>query len=353
MMNMIERPIAKGGGTRGLVDQELPTRAALGAALDRLGLVNGQRVPVAVTIGFANCGVGSGPDLRGWLEEMSEELGEPIIFTGDHGISYAPTQCVEFAERLFGHAGLQLLAVELAPVAAGRVVGRLSSAAMTLGSGVAWSARILHDQVMEAFESDGPFDEAVHVSANGVSGPLGALAGVAVEENLCRIRRVSVAALGPAVGAALSLLRESPTNLLQGEATFGPVGLHGGEERAHESFHENGSMGVAPATDLLPHEAEGRGSEARPDDTHQLRRRPEVIASHREGSPSPGNHRVDDFDDDPLDGDFLSPGHDDLAGIEAFAHPDDLPQHGFSTRDFLLGALGMLILVILLWLIVL
>jgi hypothetical protein len=307
------------------------------------------------------------------LEEMSEELGEPVVFIGDPGISYAPTRYLDFVEGVFVDSGLDLLAVELAPVAASRMFGSLPSGAMTLGSGVAWSARILHDHVLEAFESEGPFDEVVHVAARGAPRPLGALAGVDVDERLCQTRRVSAGALAPAVGAALSLLGPPRTNLLYGESTYGPLGSYPGSDLVSAASPRAPDRGID--------EDSGNGESARrkesgrfnPSETYQLQRFSGSAPSDRSDvrPPDRSDVRLSDrsdvrpkarresasrpspFDDDLVADESSSSAFDDLAGIEAFAHPGEPPPRSFSFTDFLLGALVMLAIVLVVWLVLL
>lgn len=363
LIDVVERPIAKAGGPRDPIEQELSTRAALEAALDRLGFVDGVHVLAGATIGFANCGVGSGPALQGWLETLSDEIEEPIVLAGDDGISYSPSRCVEFVQRVFEQAGLQLDRVELAPVAATRVLRPLRSGALTLGSGVAWSARVLNDQVLEAFEAtDGPFDDVLHVVAGGVAEPLMDLDGVEVDEELCRNRGVPVAALAPAAGVAVSLLGSERTNLLDGETVYGSVVAagtrHGGRSSAAAvpptggwvRSDTNDDVAVIAAEteagsfDDFVAEHEGWPS-GRIGDTHQLRTLPGSVEHSREYAPPP------ERDVSRPRGPVAA--GDDLEGIEAFAHPVDDSVGGFDVSDFLLGALSVLAIVLALTLVLL
>ena len=224
----VERPIAKGGGPRDPIEEESSTRAAIEAGFDRLGLTTAVPLMVGVTIGFPHCGVGSGPALRDWLADLSLELGEPIVHVGDHGVSYAPMHCIDFVRRVFEPIPLHLDRIELAPVAASRMLESLRSGAVTLGSGVAWSARILDRDVLEAFEIiDGAFDEVLQVVSNGLVIPIEHLEGVFVDEELCRNRGLSVGSLGPAVGVAVALHDSPHANLLDGQLVGGQARVSG------------------------------------------------------------------------------------------------------------------------------
>ncbi|MEL7158953.1 MAG: hypothetical protein AAFN30_20500 [Actinomycetota bacterium] len=345
VLDMVERPIAKAGGPRDPIEQEVSTRAAIVAALDRLGLAEGADLLAGATIGFSNCGVGSGPALQGWLESLSHEIDEPLVLVGEVGISYAPTRCVEFVQRVFDQSGLRLDRVELAPVAAARVMGHVSSAALSLGSGIAWTARVLDDVVLEAFEAtDGPFDDDLRLVGNGSVPPaLSLLDGVAVDESLCRNRGVTITALAPAAGVALGLLSTEATNLLDGrpvirsEAAI-PVSTPPPVRPARPSPSAGATSfsrePVSPDFDELdPSGAEGPGawSSATSKDTYELRRVPEAV-DHR------SLDRGRAFAEAPLEG-------EEFDGIEAFAYAEDADR-GIKGADMLLGALAMLAIIL-------
>ena len=342
LIDVVERPIAKAGGPRDPIDQEASTRAALLAALDRMGIPAGSDLFAGATIGFSNCGVGSGPALRGWLESLSEDLAEPIMIVGDVGVSYAPARCVEFVQRVFEDSGLHLDRVELAPVAAARMMGGLSSGTVSLGSGVPWTARVLDGQVLEAFEAgDGEFDRDVRVTANGGAAVSpSSLHGVTVAEPLCRNRGVSVAALAPAAGVAVGIMSGERTNLLEGSTLNGPSvrAVTSARTVRHPpapatSFSREATV-APPIERSAPAVAPSHTGEwARPDvtsDTYRLDRMPDEF-----GAP-----------DDPYALDDLGDTPDEFAGIEAFAYEEERESRGFNLTDFAIGALAMLAVVL-------
>lgn len=388
--DLVERPIAKGGGPRDPIEEESSTRTAIEAGIDRLGLNPGVPVLVGVTIGFPHCGVGSGPALRDWLADLSHELGEPIVFVGDHGVSYAPAHCVDFVRRVFEPIGVHLDRVELAPVAASRVLDSLRSGAITLGSGVAWSARILDRDVLEAFELiDGAFDEVMQVVSNGIADPVEHLEGVFVDDELCRNRGVSLGSMAPAVGVAVALHDRSRSDLLDGQL-IGP-----GQARPDDTFGmvENQPAPVpAPAPayerDQPPRAQSGRQSGPLWSGTEQSGM--ERSVSERSGSepsvhqpefidarygdvrdrpdelPMPGVdyvgddttyklRRPPDVPRNRMPGDVEAErwapagrqGRDDRARIESFSpQPTSFESsNGFHVSDFILGALLMLAVV--------
>ncbi|MEM9134062.1 MAG: hypothetical protein AAF962_21280 [Actinomycetota bacterium] len=350
VLDVVERPIAKAGGPRDPIEQEVSTRAAVVAALDRLGLPDGSGLLAGATIGFSNCGVGSGPALQGWLESLSEELSQPLVQVGDVGISYAPARCLDFVQRVFDQSGLRLDRVELAPVAAARTMGRVSSAAVSLGSGIAWTARILEDQVLEAFEAaDGPFDDALRqIGAGGelAARPI-ALHGIAIEESLCRNRGVTAPALAPAIGVARGLLSREHTNLLDGRAISSAASAattpppSRTKQRAvtgelaqshHDAPPADRQAAYVEAEDDSPAWAR-QGSIPTSKNTYQLRRVPEDVhpVDHGRGP-------------DPVPG--RAPAPDEFAGIEAFAHAEE-PPRGVTVFDVVLGILAVLAVVLL------
>ncbi len=377
--DVVERPIVKGGGPRDPIEEESSTRAAIEGGIERLGLTSRMPLLVGVTIGFPHCGVGSGPALREWLADLSLELGEPIVFVGQHGVSYAPAHCIDFVRRVFEPTHLHIDRLELAPVAASRALESLRSRAVTLGSGVAWSARILDRDVLEAFEIiDGAFDEVLHVVANGVGNPIDHIEGVYVDEMMCRNRGLSVGVMAPAVGVAVALHEPTQSNLLDGQYLSGPTPRQAVRQPRVEVVSQAPapdhlgaqSLGQAWPTadeslpqppevdsrfdDRLDHGnaaaplADTRFASSRPelgddlDTTHRLRRLPPEAARSRE----PVDERLGRSQAAPPATGRQA--RDDMAGIESFSPQPTLLEspNRFHVSDFLLGALLMLALVL-------
>ena len=376
----VERPIAKAGGPRDPIEQEFSTRSAIEAGLDRLDVIDVSSMAVGATIGFPNCGVGSGPALQEWLESLGEDLDEPVFYTGTGGVSYAPASCVDFVQRVFEPTGLGLNRVELAPVAAARVLKSVRSGAISLGSGVAWSARLLNNQVLEAFETvDGGFDDELQVLINGIGQPITSLDGFDIDPSFGPNRGLTAAALAPSVGVAVGLLDPEGPNLLAARTTgAGDVGTD--QPSAMEAIHpapgtetdappdawapapsddpQDGASG--PADDAAHDESDGSNLDdrfdpqvddlgsiqdelraLRTDETHQLRKPPRTIERSRElrsPRPSAPDPRVEQLPSRGPAGPFDR--------IEAFAHPEPKQDNGFHLADFLLGALLMLAVVL-------
>ncbi len=357
VVDVSERPIARAGGPRNPMDSEAATRAALVAALDRVGITDPSGHVAAATIGFPNCGVGSGPALRGWLESLSMELDERFVLVGDTGVSYAPARCVELVHRVFEDSGLMLDRVELAPVAAARILGRVANGAISLGSGIAWTARVLDDQVLEAFEAaDAPFDHELLVAGPG-TGPTSPayLDGVIVDESLCRNRGVTPAALAPATGVALGVLSASPTNLLAGHTLHGAAPVTTASGRwATPSAATSFSRESAGHHDHASLRAPAEPDWSRPGpvaNTHQLQRIPNQGPIHTgpdpRGSFDRPTHTGHDSFDRPAD-----TGGNDFRNIEDFAFDESQQQRTLDGMDVALGALAVLAVVLVLLLVI-
>ncbi len=339
--DLVERPIGSGDGS---LDQaaELRLQTALLAALDALGLSEPTPLLMGVSIGMANCGVGSGPALRDWLENLSGRLGQPFLCAGNPGVSYAPADVVSFLRRVFEPLPLHLDRIELAPVAASRVIPAMHPGAITLGSGMSWSARIVGHEVLEAYEiAGGQVDQTLSVATGSDVEPIEQLEGIDVDPELCRQRGLTVGALAPAVGVALALRTSPPTNLLAAE----PVGVIPGPAVASRPAPVRDPNPVAAGPGLRSTEPAAqtdvrtmpvqRWDPARADgwDATDQREPPTVDAYDRYD-----NYQA------PRRSDDLTPG----PAVGSRRHPRDHRQadSGFHVSDFVLGALLMLAVVL-------
>ncbi|MEM9563875.1 MAG: hypothetical protein AAGA93_14735 [Actinomycetota bacterium] len=339
--DLVERPIGSGDGS---LDQsaELRLQTALLAALDAIGLSEPTPLLMGVSIGMANCGVGSGPALRDWLENLSGRLGQPFLCAGNPGVSYAPADVVSFLRRVFEPLPLHLDRIELAPVAASRVIPAMHPGAITLGSGMAWSARIVGHEVLEAYEiAGGPVDQTLTVATGADAESIEQLEGIEVDPELCRERGLTVGALAPAVGVALALRTSPPTNLLAAE----PVGVTPGPAVGSRSAPTREPQPVPASPAMRSTESSGqtdvrtmpvqRWDPARAEgwDPVEQRQPPGVDAYDR----------YDDYQALRRSADF-APG----AAAGGRRHPRDHSQadSGFRVSDFVLGALLMLAVVL-------
>lgn len=388
----IERPIEKAGGPRDPIEQEFSTRSAIEAGLDRLDVIDVTSMAAGATIGFPNCGVGSGPALREWLQSLSEDLDEPVLYTGSGGVSYVPASCIDFVRRVFEPTGIDLGRVELAPVAAARVLQSVRSGAISLGSGVAWSARLLNNQVLEAFETvDGGFDDELQVMINSIGQPITSLDGYEVDPSFGPNRGLTAAALAPSIGVAVALLDPEGPNLLearstedheelepvQAEATHQPS--HGAVEAAPDDEQDaeawpppdddpvdsDTSANAEPNADTQPQAEDYDHFDQQVDDlgliqdelrafrtdgTYQLRRPPRTIEHSRElRSRSPA--ASDTWADSGRRS--VSGPYGQVEDVARPTHSAPPSSDGFQLADFLLGALLMLAVVLAITLVIL
>lgn len=163
-------------------------------------------------------GVGSGPELGQWLQEQAESLGQQFVHAGEEGISFAPLGTVEGAKDVCRLVGLGLVRIDLAPVAAARVLTDPDLEVTTLGSGIGWRARLRNLEVVEAIERLQVTDDAPFVVRNamGLLEPVRSFRRIAVPPELL-VRGFDAAQLAVAVGAAVGVANRSPGDLLHGQ----------------------------------------------------------------------------------------------------------------------------------------
>lgn len=206
-----------GHGPRGPFDSAL-----VGPALDELiGLLNiniSQPPQVAVSFGPSYAGVGSGPSLPPWLQQQASLLAESLICAGDLGVAFAPRSAVESVGEAVAASGLHLSRLDLAPVAAARVLDMMNVDTLTVGSGRGWQARLRDAEVLEALEVvsvdvDAPL---LVIDENNDGQPVSAYFEVGLGANLV-IDDPDLGQYAAAAGAALGLYYSSPADLLTGE----------------------------------------------------------------------------------------------------------------------------------------
>ncbi|MGI9616717.1 MAG: hypothetical protein ACR2QO_27625, partial [Acidimicrobiales bacterium] len=203
----------------GIID---PT--ALGPRLEdllaKLGVRDRSQLRVGFTIGPRNSGVGSGPSMSGWLEAQANNLREPMLCSGGLGIAFAPSRAVDAALKLASGAGIDLVRVDLAPVAAARAIGDQVEDLICIGSGQGWQARMRDFEVLEAMENGdvGPDDPLAIFAGNGSSRSIARYGWVEIAPELDQSRRLDIGQLATAVGVAIGIAYESPANLLTGKA---------------------------------------------------------------------------------------------------------------------------------------
>jgi len=251
VVDAIERPVAMAAGPRDPRTQEQYVADAITAGLGSLGGGGHSPSRVAATIGFANSGVGSGSSITGWLDSLSADLGEPVVAIGEPGVSYTPLASLDFAQRVFDRLALRLTWLELAPVALARTLGEIEDGAVIFGSGIAWQARVVNGEVLEAFEDpEGSSGAEPVVKQADAAVDITELVGATVDEQLCRERGFSLLSLGPAVGAVLGSLSNEGVNLLGSVTVHSPessspgaAGPTNGSPRPRPNTAEMGVVG--------------------------------------------------------------------------------------------------------------
>lgn len=330
----VERPIGAVGRS---LDRHAETslQTALLAALEVVGLSEPTPLLTGVTVGLSDCGVGSGPALTGWLEDLSRKLGQQFLCAGERGKSYAPLATSTFLRRVFEPLPLHLDRVELAPVAACRVMAPLHPGTVSLGSGVAWSARVLGNEVLEAYEiAGGPVDQVLSVVSGGGAAPITKLEGVEVDDDLLRRRDLDLAALAPAVGVAVALHTAPPTNLLAAGVVGQAAPVRAAAVPATQVAHSPQGM-IDPRVDD-PRYADPNGYRERDD------RRPLPNQAWDPAGPAV-SERYPAYAAPAWESDDLyrpTPARGATGAVRT------APDVGFHVSDFVLGALLMLLLVL-------
>jgi hypothetical protein len=196
--------------------------AIVGPALDvlihRLGVTDRSVVRVGMTIGPRNAGVGSGPAMTGWLEAQATNLRETMTCSGGLGVAFVPSRAIDAAIKLAQGSGIELVRVDLAPVAGARAIGDQVEDLICMGSGRGWQARMRDFEVLEAMENaEVEVDAPLSISSkNAPPRSIRRYGWVEVSAELDQAQRLEIGQLAPAVGAAIGVAYESPANLLLG-----------------------------------------------------------------------------------------------------------------------------------------
>ncbi len=204
--------------TDGVIDPEA-ARPSLEYIIEQLGVRDRAQVRVGFSIGPRNGGVGSGPSMSKWLETQAANLREHMICSGGLGISFAPSRAVDAALKLASDSGIDLVRVDLAPVAGARAIGGQVDDAICLGSGRGWQARMRDFEVLEAMENPeiGDDDTLSIIGPSGHPRYIARYGWVEISAELDQAQRLDIGQLAPAVGAAIGVAYESPANLLMGK----------------------------------------------------------------------------------------------------------------------------------------
>lgn len=224
---------------------------ALHHLIEQLQDRGGSILAAGMAFGPRWSGVGSGPALGQWLEEQAESLGQQFVHAGEEGISFAPLAMVEGARDVCRLVGLGLVRVDLAPVAAARVLTDPDLEVTTLGSGLGWRARLRNLEVVEAIERLQVTDDAPFVVRNamGVLEPVRSFRRISVPPELL-VRGFDAAQMAVAVGAAVGVANRSPGDLLHGQMVGPAPASDPAPLPVGPSPSTTGSVPIGPTTSI-------------------------------------------------------------------------------------------------------
>ncbi len=200
---------------------------ALGPAVDdvlyKLGVDDRSQLVAAVSIGPEYSGVGSGPALPAWLDHQARQLGENLVCAGDLGVAFCPQRPIDTVIAICEQADITVARIDLAPVAAARLLAPGSADTITMGSGRGWRARLRDDEVLEALQNPeiDPDQPMAIIAPDGLQISVEQYHDVSVAFALAETYDLNLGQLAPAVGAAIGYVDSSPSNLLDGETITG------------------------------------------------------------------------------------------------------------------------------------
>ncbi len=167
----------------------------------------GRDVNVGVSVGSRFSGVGSGPEMHGWLDSLEAKIGQKVarVGTPNSGISYAPLLYIQEVKSLFVDVVNSVSLVEVAPISVARVLGYSMKASYEFSSSVAWRARVHSGVVLEAVASrHGSSTSFVQVtSTDGVARPIANLSGYYLDEKILAQHSLTLSKLAVSLGAAI------------------------------------------------------------------------------------------------------------------------------------------------------
>ncbi len=199
------------------------TWEAVREVLYQLGHLVPKSMPAAVSIGPANGGVGSGPSLPTWLEGRARFLGEDLVCSGELGLAFSPSGPISQVVDCCASHDVQLKRIDLAPMAAQRLLPRSAGGTFTLGSGVGWQAGVRSNVVLAATQSDSVSTDARLMASSNASDALRppSFDGFPISNRLQQQFELELGQLAPAIGAAVGVIVSAPANLLDGFKVVG------------------------------------------------------------------------------------------------------------------------------------
>ncbi len=316
-------------------------RPALGEVMYQLAELQPESMLAAISIGPPQSGVGSGPALPPWLERQARNLGQNLICAGELGVAFCPQSPVDLLISLCEEAAITLARVDLAPMAAARLLTQGGADTIMVGSGRGWRARLRNDEVLEALHTEEiDIDQPMSiVRPDGRVTEISKYYGVGVAAALDEEFELNLGQLAPAVGAAVGVIDGSAANLLDGATVVGRAVPVTGEHRFAELAGFAGSPGATgSSTDATAESADGSYGVAGPSDT--------AAESDRQQPVDP----TGDYDLAALIGEPGSAQGESATAQHAFGVDDLVPlqpdggepnltaEHGFASTGFVPGS---------------
>ncbi len=192
-----------------------------------LGLDLSTHVQAAVAVSHIHAGVGSGPSIESWIDNLGTDLGVNLVRVGERfeGVSYVPEELLDSIKESFEPLGVKPDRVELAPISAARCFEPKSTCSFTVESGVSWQARVHSGLILEAMVAEDPSEHnGVAISKGPDAGKVTSIDGLDLGHELLASLRVSMSDISVAAGAARGLVDRTAGNLLEG--TIGKPRTH-------------------------------------------------------------------------------------------------------------------------------
>ncbi len=194
------------------------TSEALRQVLYELGHLVPRSLSASISIGPVNSGVGSGPSLPTWLEGRARFLGEDLICSGEVGLAFTPVGPLRQVVDCCAEHDVKLERVDLAPLAAQRILPKGVGNTFTVGSGIGWQAGVRSNVVLAATQSDAVAHDARLLASSGNDPALvpPPLHRFPMSARLKENSEIDLGFFAPAVGTAIGLVGGAPANLLNG-----------------------------------------------------------------------------------------------------------------------------------------
>ncbi len=170
-------------------------------------------VRVAAAVGVEDSGVRSEDNTEVWIDALEVKRSGPIDrVTYGSGYEYAPEDQLEQLCSAFFNNEIPLERIELAPVAAVRVLPQHGSFNFSVGSGIWWESTVRNGLVLSAEQATiDSYDRALYLSEfPGHEERIDNLGEISVSDDLLTAFNINHAHLAVSVGAAIGLQTNEP-----------------------------------------------------------------------------------------------------------------------------------------------